>query len=757
MNQGSVQVLESPAASHPAHGPVGPTPLDPASRSRPVTILLLVLRGWFAIMLSLFLADTLDIGVGEWTLMAAALAGIATGAWAAFSRLSGIGIGAAAAFLYGVWLLGYSFLNSLPPPDGDQTFRIFGVAQSLDALFTVFWLWFVSTAIFFRSRIAALVETFLALAALLYFLAGHRQLNFAAPKIINELAWDYGVDPLRILVYLGVASSVLALIYVVLASLPTRRFPTDPIPREYAPARRRFVLGAVLVALTGGIIYMVAEMAYTHYSGLGGSDAPNGVALDSKQGLSPLKFQSALGGTNQPAALVRLEGDYPENPFIPMLYLREGALSEYDGHEMVQATDEYDRDVSGNAPGAAFTGSEDPAVNTHRKELTQLVYLLAEHQQAFAVDYPISFQGIKNPNPKRFKASYKALSIAPAFKLEALLKTKPGDPRWSAETWKHYLEPAVDPRYQELALSIAKPTDPPVQKILAVTEYLSRMSIYTLTPNHELKAGEDPVVPYLFGDHRGYCVHFSHASVYLFRALGIPSRIGTGYLTDLSQSKDGHVLLRMSDRHAWSEVYFDGYGWIPFDIQPDQVESHADTQVDMQTLEELMQMLEPDEEILPAEESQAQKATGFGGGWRAPDWRDMMMLLVIGCALLTIAKLYVRFGWLLPGSPHARVRRAYAATASWLFDAGLPRRHGETRHEYRTRIGALLGADLLDVTRLLERGRYSRDGWSRVDGSEIEAMRDQDLRVLATTPRGTRIRAALNPASAWEALWRGRW
>ena len=35
---------------------------------------------------------------------------------------------------------------------------------------------------------------------------------------------------------------------------------------------------------------------------------------------------------------------------------------------------------------------------------------------------------------------------------------------------------------------------------------------------------------FLFGNFTGYCVHSAHASVYLWRSLGLPARIGTGYL-----------------------------------------------------------------------------------------------------------------------------------------------------------------------------------------------------------------------------------
>ncbi|MDV7402821.1 hypothetical protein RZS08_65970, partial [Arthrospira platensis SPKY1] len=67
--------------------------------------------------------------------------------------------------------------------------------------------------------------------------------------------------------------------------------------------------------------------------------------MSNTEGQSPLSFQSAVGKTKQPAALVRLENDYPQNPSNPMLYLRESALSHFLGHELVVAGTKYNWDI----------------------------------------------------------------------------------------------------------------------------------------------------------------------------------------------------------------------------------------------------------------------------------------------------------------------------------------------------------------------------------------------------------------------------
>lgn len=66
----------------------------------------------------------------------------------------------------------------------------------------------------------------------------------------------------------------------------------------------------------------------------------------------------------------------------------------------------------------------------------------------------------------------------------------------------------------------------------------------------------------------GYCVHFSSAMAVMARTLGIPSRIAVGYAPGARVGeKNGKVEYEATsdDLHAWTEVFFQGAGWIRFD------------------------------------------------------------------------------------------------------------------------------------------------------------------------------------------------
>jgi transglutaminase-like putative cysteine protease len=68
--------------------------------------------------------------------------------------------------------------------------------------------------------------------------------------------------------------------------------------------------------------------------------------------------------------------------------------------------------------------------------------------------------------------------------------------------------------------------------------------------------------------HAGYCQYFAGAMALMLRYLGIPARVAVGFAGG-SYDPTKHVW-NISDReaHAWVEVWFKGYGWLPFDPTP---------------------------------------------------------------------------------------------------------------------------------------------------------------------------------------------
>ena len=65
---------------------------------------------------------------------------------------------------------------------------------------------------------------------------------------------------------------------------------------------------------------------------------------------------------------------------------------------------------------------------------------------------------------------------------------------------------------------------------------------------------------------RGYCVQFTSAMVMLAREAGIPARMAVGFLPGSIDGDDRVV--RVSDAHAWPELYFPRLGWVRFEPTP---------------------------------------------------------------------------------------------------------------------------------------------------------------------------------------------
>ena len=104
-------------------------------------------------------------------------------------------------------------------------------------------------------------------------------------------------------------------------------------------------------------------------------------------------------------------------------------------------------------------------------------------------------------------------------------------------------------------------TDPKVLVEKLLTLYNSEFT-YTLEPP---RLGENSMDEFLFETKQGFCEHYAGSFVLLLRAAGIPSRVVTGYQGGDINPITKQLIVRQSDAHAWSEVWFDDLGWLRVD------------------------------------------------------------------------------------------------------------------------------------------------------------------------------------------------
>ena len=102
----------------------------------------------------------------------------------------------------------------------------------------------------------------------------------------------------------------------------------------------------------------------------------------------------------------------------------------------------------------------------------------------------------------------------------------------------------------------------PLDEAQALRAWVSRRCVYTLTLP-PLPDDTDHVHAFLGDTRKGYCDMFASSLAVLCRTAHIPARLAVGFAPG---DPDGTSFnLRAEDKHAWTEVYFPGSGWVTFD------------------------------------------------------------------------------------------------------------------------------------------------------------------------------------------------
>jgi transglutaminase-like putative cysteine protease len=118
---------------------------------------------------------------------------------------------------------------------------------------------------------------------------------------------------------------------------------------------------------------------------------------------------------------------------------------------------------------------------------------------------------------------------------------------------------------KQVAEAEAKGATTEYEKVNRLAGWLSlRPFRYSPAPYFDSAAG---LITFLTKTRTGVCVQYAYALTVLARSLGIPARMVLGYTAGTYVS-GGKWAVKSSDAHAWTEVYFSGYGWITFEATP---------------------------------------------------------------------------------------------------------------------------------------------------------------------------------------------
>ena len=163
--------------------------------------------------------------------------------------------------------------------------------------------------------------------------------------------------------------------------------------------------------------------------------------------------------------------------------------------------------------------------------------------------------------------TYSVISLVPNPSASALRSANTDYPEWVRA---HYLQlpPTLPTRVAKLASDIAAPFDNPYDKAKAIERYLR-----SIPYNENIPApprDRDAVDWFLFELQQGYCDYYASAMVLMVRSLGIPARVASGYARGEYDEQAHTWVVRESDAHTWPEIWFPGYGWIPFEPTPSE-------------------------------------------------------------------------------------------------------------------------------------------------------------------------------------------
>ncbi|MHB8510097.1 MAG: DUF4129 domain-containing transglutaminase family protein [Candidatus Dormibacteria bacterium] len=126
----------------------------------------------------------------------------------------------------------------------------------------------------------------------------------------------------------------------------------------------------------------------------------------------------------------------------------------------------------------------------------------------------------------------------------------------------------ISPRVVALARQLTVGASNDYDRARAIEAYLRHSLTYRLDVAAP-PPGTDPVEYFLFTSRVGYCEYFASSMGELVRGLGIPVRLVNGYGPGVGDEEKKITTIRASDAHTWVEVFFPGYGWVPFEPTPD--------------------------------------------------------------------------------------------------------------------------------------------------------------------------------------------
>jgi len=297
-------------------------------------------------------------------------------------------------------------------------------------------------------------------------------------------------------------------------------------------------------------------------------------------------------------------------------------------------------------------------------------------------------------------------------------------PDWVTERYLQLPADLPDSVRRE-AERVASGAATPYDAVVAIEAYLRQFPFDPTVPAPP--PGRDAVEFFLFELKRGYFDYQATAMAVMLRTLGIPARIAAGYALDPKDQNGATFTVRKDDAYTWVEVYFPGYGWVPFNPTADRPSGREIT-IDPSQVPNLEDIL-PLDQLFPEDPLFSDIPGGVGTSLSqpptdapaSPPWTLIWFLAALAGVLAAAAGgARLAWGWGLGGLPvsaalWAKVQRL----GSW---AGIRPAPTETPQEYAAKLGAAVRRRQAATTlaAAYEETRYGRPDLVRSDPAEVQ-------------------------------------
>ncbi|MFU8849872.1 transglutaminase TgpA family protein [Micromonospora sp. SL1-18] len=171
----------------------------------------------------------------------------------------------------------------------------------------------------------------------------------------------------------------------------------------------------------------------------------------------------------------------------------------------------------------------------------------------------VVFSNRESSRGKRYSFDYVRSTYSPS-----LLRTAPSLPADDPVLRQQTVTPSVR-TVDQLVERLVKGKQNDYDKVRAIYDYFSAENGFRYSLSTEGGSSGDDITDFLDGK-AGFCQQYATAMAWLVRAAGIPARVAFGFTN--GSNTGGTYVLTNKNLHAWTEVYFGGIGWVPFDATP---------------------------------------------------------------------------------------------------------------------------------------------------------------------------------------------